>query len=133
MVTNPKMLIAFVVLIALAVYADVYVLHARGNPLPDPDDVSMVSFAPAYAPAGSPPRTLDIARYRQLHDCVDGFGRVMHSGTGDVVGTLVIHRADGSTTQATLYQWGLVQTEEGLFTHDDGERTNRLCSIIRSL
>ena len=133
MVQNPKILIAFVILIAFGVYADVYVLHARGNPLPDPDQIKTVSFIPAHTPVGEPAEELDIARYRELHDCLDGFERVIQSGTGELAGTIVIRRTNGSTTQAKLYQWGMVQTEEGLFMNHSSEKTNRLSAVIRRL
>jgi hypothetical protein len=130
---NPKILIAFVILFAFGVYADVYVLHARGNPLPDPDQIKTVSFIPAHAPVGSKAEGLDIERYRELHECLDGFERVIQTGTGDLAGTIVIRRTNGSTTRAKLYEWGLVQTEEGLFINHSSEKTNRLCSVIRRL
>jgi len=133
MVRNPKMLIAFVILIAFGVYMDVYVLHARGNPLPDPDNVKTVSFIRAGAPVGSQAEKVDIARYRELYDCLDGFERVMHSGTGELVGTIVIKRTKGSTARAELYEYGLVRTEDGLFLDHSGDRTNEVCAVIRRL
>ena len=92
-----------------------------------------VSSIPAGAPVGSQAQGLDIGRYRELHGCLDGFERVFQSGTGEEAGTIVICRTNGSTTEAKLYHYGLVQTEDGLFIDKTGKKTDSLCSVIRRL
>lgn len=135
MMRNPKLMIAVMIVIVFAVIMDVYVLHARGNPLPDPDEIETVSFIEGGDEDGAPGRKLDIELYRRLHGCLDGFERVIHSGTGELAGTLVLRRTDGRITRAKLYEWGLVRTEDGLFMNNTvGEdRTGDLCSVIRQI
>jgi len=132
-IENPKLLIAFAVLIAFGVIVDYAVLGTPGNPLPDPDTVQSVSFFPGHIRPGLPGRALDIALYRELRESLAGCEQVIHSGTGELTGTIAIRRTDGSTFRATLYDWGLVQTDDGLFVGADSEQINRLSSVIRRI
>jgi hypothetical protein len=132
-IENPKLLIAFGVLLAFGLFLDFVVLSAPGNPLPEPDDVVELSFIGGEGGDGSPARDLDMGLYVQLRECLEGCNSLIHSGTGELAGTMVIRQANGRTRQARLYEWGLVQTQDGLFEAADGERANRLSSLIQSI
>ena len=132
-IENPKLLIAFAVLIAFGVIVDYAVLAAPSNPLPDPDGVQAVTFFPGHIRPGLPGRALDIALYRELHASLAGCERVIHSGAGELTGTIVIGRTDGSTFRAVLYEWGLVQTDDGLFVGVGSEQINSLSSVIKRI
>jgi len=58
---------------------------------------------------------------------------VIHTGTGELTGTIHIRRADGSTFQAILYDWGVVQTDDGLFVGVGSEQINSLSAVIRRI
>lgn len=132
-IENPKLLIAIVVLIAFGVYVDYAVLGTPGNPLPEADGVQSVSFFPGDIRPGLPGKALDIALYRELRGSLAGCEQVIRSGTGELTGTIVIQRTDGSTFRAMLYEWGLVQTDDGLFAGVGSEQINSLSSVIRRI
>lgn len=132
-IENPKLLIAVVVLIAFGVYVDYAVLSPPGNPLPDPDGVQAISFFPGHIRPGLPGKPIDIALYRELHASLAGCERVIHTGTGELTGTIVIVRTDGTTFRAVLYDWGVVQTDEGLFVGVGSEQINSISVSIRRI
>ena len=132
-IENPKLLIAVVVLIAFGVYVDYAVLGTPGNPLPEADSVHSVSFFPGHIRPGLPGRSLDITVYRELRGSLAGCEQVIRTGTGEMTGTISIQRTDGSTFQAILYDWGVVQTDDGLFVGADSEQINSLSSVIRRI
>jgi len=131
--TNSKIILAFLILIVFGAVVEIYMLQARGNPLPNPDEIKMVSFIPACAQDKTQAESLDMGLYRELHACLNGSERLVYSGTGELAGTIIIRQTDGSTSRTKIYRWGLVQTEDGLFANTDGAKTNRLCSVIRRL
>ncbi|MBL7221985.1 MAG: hypothetical protein ISS69_17895 [Phycisphaerae bacterium] len=132
-IENPKLLIAVVVLIAFGVYIDYAVLGTPGNPLPEADSVQSVSFFPGHIRPGLPGRGLDITVYRELRGSLAGCEQVIHTGTGELTGTIHIQRTDGTAFRAVLYDWGVVQTDDGLFVGADSEQINRLSSVIRRI
>ena len=132
-VENPKLLIAFGVLLAFGLFLDYVVLSGSYNPLPDPDDVVKLSFIGGEGQDASRARDLDVGLYTELRECLDGCNSLIHSGTGELAGTMVIRQTDGRTQEARLYEWGFVQTEDGLFEAAGSTRARRLASLIRSM
>jgi len=130
---NPRLLIALGVLLAFGLFLDFVVLSAPGNPPPEPDDVVKLSFIGGEGGDGSRARDLDMGFYVELRECLEGCNSLIHSGTGELAGTMVIRQTDGRTREARLYEWGLVQKQDGLFEAADSERANRLSSLIRSM
>ena len=131
-IENPKLLIAIGVLIAFGIFCD-YILTAPGNPLPDADQVRAVSFFPGHGRTDSPGRPVHMPLYRELCEALGASERVLHSGTGELTGTILIRRTDGSATRARVYEWGMVQTEDGLFMCEDSDEMNRLSAAIRRI
>ena len=129
-IENPRLLIAFGVLILFGVFMQYVLFSDFGNPLPDPDDVLKVSFVSGEGGDGSISHEMDMDLYAELRECLDGCNSLIHSGTGELAGTVVIRQTDGRTCQARLYEWGFVQTEDGLFEAAGGTRAKRLASLI---
>jgi|GEM_PF-2738402 len=132
-IENPKLLIAVVVLIAFGIYVDYAVLGASGNPLPEANSVQSVSFFPGHLRPGLPGRPLDITLYRELRGSLAGCEQVIHSGTGELIGTIHIQQTNGTTFRAVLYDLGVVQTDDGLFAGADSEQINSLSTVIRRI
>ena len=132
---NPKLLIAFGVLIVMGLLVDYVLLGGLCEPLPDPDDVQSVSFVRGSAGQGSQPQPVDMGLYRELRQCLEGAERLISSGTGELTGTIVIRQTDGSTCRAELYEWGLVRTKDGLYSFGPGDskHINRLSGVIRKI
>jgi len=130
-IENPKLLIAVVVLVPLAVVVDCAVLGSCGNPLPDGDDAASISFIPA----GGEARAIDAKQYEALRDCLDGAeplrGPNAEEMAGRPVGTLVVRLDDGAEHRAELYPWGFVRTRHGLFEAGSGRGARELAGAIR--
>ena len=133
-IENPKLLIAVVVLVPLAVVVDCAVLGSWDNPLPDGDDAVSISFVPD---GGGGPRPVDAARYEALCECLDGAEPLRSPNADEMagrpVGTLVVRLADGDEHRADLYAWGFVRTRHGLFEAGSGHGARDLASAIRQI
>jgi hypothetical protein len=121
------------VLIVFGVIVDYAVLGSPGNPLPDPGGVRSLSFFSGHIRPGLAGRAVDIALYRELHASLGGCERVIQSGAGELTGTIIIERTDGTVFRAILYEWGLVQTDDGLFAGIGSEQINSLSSVIKRI
>ncbi len=129
---NPKLLIALVVLIAFGLFLDFVVLGGGSdNPLPELEDVQQVSFIGSSSTRLSP-QPVDRKLYRQLCQCLDESEQVITSGGGPLAGTLLVRQTDGSTVQAKLYEYGLVETDDGQFA-TEGALSNKVCSLISQI
>jgi len=129
-IENPKIIIAVVALIVAAVIVDLTLFRGPSNPLPDPAKIREVSFTTDPDEDESTLIDLGMDRYEALREASQGANRLIHSGTGDLVATLHLQMTNGTTFRAKLYEYGLIQTKDGLFEGADDEKSNRLSSLI---
>jgi len=129
-VENPKIIIPVVGLIVVAVILDLTLFSGPRNPLPDPAKIQEVSFTTDAGEDESTFRDLEMDRYKALREASQGANRLIHSGTGELVATLHIQMTNDTTFRAKLYEYGLIQTKDGLFEGADDEKSNRLYSLI---
>ena len=127
-IENPKIIIPVVALIVVAVIVDLTLFRGPSNPLPDPAKIQEVSFT--TDPSESTFSEFGMDRYEALREASQGANRLIHSGTGDLVATLHVQLTNGTTFRAKLYEYGLIQTKDGLFEGADDEKSNRLASLI---
>ena len=127
-IENPKIIIPVVGLIVAAVIVDLTLFRGPSNPLPDPAKIQEVSFT--TDPSESTFSEFGMDRYEALREASQGANRLIHSGTGDLVATLHVQLTNGTTFRAKLYEYGLIQTKDGLFEGADDEKSNRLSSLI---
>jgi len=132
-IENPKIIIPVVGLIVAAVIVDLTLFRGPSNPLPDPAKVQKVSFTTDPNEDESTFRDLEMDRYKALREASQSANRLIHSGTGDLVATLHVLMTNGTTFRAKLYEFGLIQTTDGLFEGADDEKSNRLYSLISDL
>ncbi len=129
-VENPKIIIPVLALIVVAVILDLTLFSGPSNPLPDPAKIQEVSFTTDPSKDESTFSNLGMDRYKVLREASQGANRLIHSGTGDLVATLKVQMTNGTTFRAKLYEYGLIQTKDGLFEGADDEKSNRLSSLI---
>jgi hypothetical protein len=127
-IENPKIIIPVVALIVVAVILDLTLFSGPSNPLPDPAKIQEVTFT--TDPSESTFSELGMERYEALREASQGANRLIHSGTGDLVATLHVQMTNGTMFRAKLYEYGLIQTKDGLFEGADDEKSNRLSSLI---
>lgn len=129
-IENPKIIIPVVALIVVAVILDLTLFSGPSNPLPDPAKIQEVSFTTDPDEDESTFSELGMERYEALREASQGANRLIHSGTGDLVATLHVQLTNGTSFRAKLYEYGLIQTKDGLFEGADDEKSNRLSSLI---
>ena len=130
---NPKIIIPVVGLIVVAVILDLTLFRGPSNPLPDPAKIENVSFTNDPNEDESTLRDLDMDRYEALREASQGANRLIHSGTGELTATLHVKLTNGTTFRAKLYEYGLIQTKDGLFEGADDEKSSTLYSLIYDL